>query len=75
MALLHYWGVYKIGQPLGKSIWQNLMKQSIYTLYDSAIPLLGITLELCTYVHQINIYSNIVGEKKKLKNDLNAKQE
>ena len=41
-TLLHYWGDYKMVQPLQKAIWQFLKKLKIGLPQDSPIPLLGI---------------------------------
>jgi len=41
-TLLHYWGDYKVMQPLWKTIWQFLKKLKIGLPHDSPIPLLGI---------------------------------
>ena len=44
-TLPHCWWVYKLVQPLWRTVWRFLKKLKIELPYDLAIPLLGIYLE------------------------------
>ena len=44
-TLLHCWWEYKLVQPLWRTVWRYLRKLYIELPYDSAIPLMGISLD------------------------------
>ena len=58
-TLVPCWWVYKLMQPLWKTIWKFLKKLKIELLYNPAIPLLGIQLKKTNTPLQKDIYTSM----------------